>query len=171
MLGRDLESFLMPRQHALHRVNGLVMSLYEILSLAVVVLLSLIVVILYLILYYRLPRSASTVVRTRDADLLDEIKKLRDEFEARFGMRFSKEGFTTDEAYPFFLAARNSLNRFDKERGRGSGSNVLTEARGFVAMARLILSWAQANGEEGVKGKAEEFLEAANETLERASHL
>lgn len=105
------------------------------------------------------------------SDVLDEIRKLHQDFESRFGAKFSKEGFTSDDAYPLFLAFSNSLNRFDRERVGGLGSNVVTEAKGYVAIVRLVLSWAQANGEDGVKAKAEDFLNAAKENLERASHL
>jgi hypothetical protein len=103
--------------------------------------------------------------------VLDEVRKLRAEFESRFGTKFSNQGFTADDAYPFFLAISNSLNRFGREKEIGLGSNPITEAKGYVGILRLILSWAQANGEDGIKIKAEEFLEAAQRTLEKASHL
>lgn len=130
--------------------------------------------IIAVIIYLRVPRSSrgeESSVPPREKEILEEVKKLQDEFGARFGAKFSKEGFTSDQAYPFFLAANNSLNRFDKERETGLSSNALTEAKGYVALARLVLSWAQANGEDGIKRKAEEFLGAANQALERASHL
>jgi len=110
-------------------------------------------------------------VRLELESRFQELEKLRQDFESRFGAKFSKQGFTADDAYPFFLAVSNSLNRFDRDRESGVGSNLITEAKGYVAILRLILSWAQANGDDGVKRKAEEFLEAAESTLERASHL
>jgi hypothetical protein len=105
------------------------------------------------------------------ANLQLEIEKLRQDFVLRFGAKFSKQEFTADDAYPFFLAVSNALSRFESERERGTGSNSIIEAKGYVAILHLILSWAQANGDEGVKRKAEEFLVAANSALESASHL
>lgn len=115
-------------------------------------------------------RTRHEEIDTAD-NVLDAVREFRTEFESRFGTKFSNQGFTADEAFPLFLAINRSLTRFDSDIRTGLVSNVTTEAKGHVAMLRLILSWAQANDEEGVRMKAEESLKAAQEILDRASHL
>lgn len=177
-----------------YQVNSLTIDLLSLSVLGILVMLAIIAVIVYF-KFQRPSKEKQTIVtqpenevvneitRLREdmkskfqsagstSDVLDEVRKLHQDFESRFGAKFSKEGFTSDDAYSLFLAFSNSINRFDRDRVGGLGSNVVTEAKGYVAMARLVLSWAQANGEDGVKAKAEDFLNAAKENFERASHL
>jgi uncharacterized protein YoxC len=108
----------------------------------------------------------------RDAtnSVLDEVKKLRTEFQSRFGAKFSNKVFGPDEAFAFFYAVSNSLERFEEDMSsvRDEDIDIIREAEGYVAIVQLVLSWAQANGQDSIKAKAEEFLNAAKNTLEKA---
>jgi len=109
-------------------------------------------------------------VRDATNSVLDEVKKLRTEFQSRFGAKFSNKVFGPDEAFAFFYAVSNSLERFEEDMSsvRDEDIDIIREAEGYVAIVQLILSWAQANGQDSIKAKAEEFLNAAKNTLEKA---
>ncbi len=108
----------------------------------------------------------------RDAkSILDEVRKLRTEFESRFGAKFSNFVFGPDDASAFFYAVSNSLERFNDDiSGMGEDTDIdpVREAQGYVVIVQLILSWAQANGRDAIKVRAEEFLDAAKSMLEKA---
>jgi hypothetical protein len=99
-----------------------------------------------------------------------EMEKLHQDFELRFGAKFSNQAFGPDDAFAFFYAVSNSLERFDHDISsqRDIDVDIIREAQGYMAILRLILSWAQANGRDGIKAKAEEFLNAAEKVLEKA---
>lgn len=102
--------------------------------------------------------------------VLNEVEKLRQDFDVRFGAKFSNQAFTSDDAFAFFYAVSNSLERFDHDISSEPDVDVdvIREAQGYVAILRLIISWAQANGRDGIKTDAEEYLNAAQRTLEKA---
>ena len=104
---------------------------------------------------------------------LEEIKALRQDLEAIYGVKFSREHFTQDDAFAFFLAVENSLHRFDRESKTRNTSphDLITEAKGYVAILQLILSWAEANKHEGVKWKATELLQHAESTYKKMRQL
>jgi len=105
--------------------------------------------------------------------ILQELKGLRHDLEARLGVKFSDRGFTESDAFSFFFAVDNALNRFDTEstQDKGDVDDLLTEARGHVAIVGLVLSWAEANQREGIKRQAKELLARAESTLQRIKEL
>jgi hypothetical protein len=102
--------------------------------------------------------------------VLDEVRKLRTKFEAQFGAKFSDYVFGPDDALAFFYAVGNSLERLEEDMSsvKDEDVDIIREAEGCIAILRLILSWAQANGRDSIRAKAEEFLRAAENTLEKA---
>lgn len=108
----------------------------------------------------------------RDASggVLDEVRKLRREFDSRFGTKFSNYVFEPDDAFAFFYAVSSSLERFEHDLSavEDTDIDIIREAEGYVAIVQLLLSWAQANGRDSIRAKAEEFLKAAKGTLEKA---
>jgi hypothetical protein len=107
-----------------------------------------------------------------DQSILQELKGLRKDLEDRFGFKFSDHGFNESDAFPFFFAVANALHRFERDSREGeTGRDSITEARGYVAILNLILSWAEANRIEGVKRKAEELLTRSEEILKKTKRL
>jgi hypothetical protein len=102
--------------------------------------------------------------------VLDEVRKLRTKFEAQFGAKFSDYVFGPDDALAFFYAVGNSLEKLEEDMSsvKDEDVDIIREAEGYIAILRLILSWAQANGRDSIRAKAEEFLRAAENTLEKA---
>ena len=102
--------------------------------------------------------------------VLDEVRKLRTKFEAQFGAKFSDYVFGPDDALAFFYAVGNSLEKLEEDMSsvKDEDVDIIREAEGCIAILRLILSWAQANGRDSIRAKAEEFLRAAENTLEKA---
>jgi len=139
----------------------------DLLALVIIVVVSLPV---YLIAYYLHQRCAK--LETSNQIILEELKGLRHDLEARFGVRFSDKGFSEADVFPFFFAVANALHRFERDNREGEmGRDSITEARGYVAILNLILSWAEANRIEGVKRKAMELLTRSEEILQKTKRL
>jgi len=103
---------------------------------------------------------------------LEEIKALRQDLEARFEVKFSEKIFSEDDAFSLFLAVGNSLHRFDRgSRLRGDDPDLVVEAKGYIAILKLLLSWAESNRNEGIRRKAKEYLERAENTYQRMMQL
>jgi len=102
----------------------------------------------------------------------NEVEKLRQEIELRFNIRFDKETFTEDDVYSFLFMAESALYRFDKETGSREGDeNLLTEARGYIAMLNLAMAWARANGDERVRKGVNELRPRAEAVFKRMNEL
>lgn len=61
-------------------------------------------------------------MKARDNEVLQEVRNLRQEIkhlradlEAKFGVKFSSQLFTEDDTFPFVLAVVNAVCRFDRE--------------------------------------------------------
>jgi len=105
-------------------------------------------------------------------EIVSELKGLRRDLETRFGIKFSDKGFSENDAFSLFFAVANALHRFERDSREGeTGRDSITEARGYVAILNLILSWAEVNRLEGVKRKAEELLARSEEVLKKTKRL
>lgn len=114
----------------------------------------------------------TVIGNSRDTSTNPDVRMLRQDLESMFGVKFDKEVFTEDDVYSFFFAISNALHRFDKEnRLRGGDADLMTEARGYIAILNLVLAWARANKNEGVEKRAKEILPRAEATYKRMNEL
>lgn len=102
----------------------------------------------------------------------NEVEKLRQEIESRFNIRFEKEAFTENDLYSFLFTVSNALYRFDREtRSREADENLITEARGYIAILNLVMAWARANGNDMVRKKVTELMPRAEAAFKRMNEL
>ena len=110
--------------------------------------------------------------RDTTSSVSDEVEKLRREIELRFSIRFDKEAFTENDLFSFLFTVSQALYRFDRDtRSREGDENLRTEARGYIAILRLAMAWARANGNEMVRKKVTEILPRAEAASRRMNEL
>jgi len=100
------------------------------------------------------------------------VEKLRQEIETRFSIRFDKEAFTEGDLFSFLFTVSQALYRFDNyTRSKEGDENLRTEARGYIAILRLAMAWARANGNEMVRKRVTEILPRAEAAFTRMNEL